>query len=319
MLTCETAATTSADVAAGVTESQLCEPADEAIGQLTLQTYADAAGLREAWQTDADNTADLEIDEAVCANATPDADKWGFGNLLCGVRDGTAEIRWTDTRSGTYGIVESATADLDTLHKWWRENARPLGRPAGGATATDEADDTAPATPKPTPKPGPLVRVPGKPNNATCKTSIDPISDEWDRTWNITTVNFENKNGYERVVINLQRSGKNRSTTPTRTAVKRMTAANLDANYRRAPTPTKGKLAIVLDIDGIDDSPTLFNFEPSNLDYMRQLSIFKSNGGYTTAITTPSAICYQVRIPVWSNAATGNERTAQIYVDLKPR
>ena len=52
---------------------------------------------------------------------------------------------------------------------------------------------------------------------------------------------------------------------------------------------------------------------------MRQLSIFKSNGGYSVSITTPSAICYQVRIPVWGKAATGNEKSAQIYIDLKPR
>jgi hypothetical protein len=47
--------------------------------------------------------------------------------------------------------------------------------------------------------------------------------------------------------------------------------------------------------------------------------MFKSNGGYTAVITTPAAICYQVRIPVWSKAATGNEQRAEIYIDLKPR
>ena len=36
-------------------------------------------------------------------------------------------------------------------------------------------------------------------------------------------------------------------------------------------------------------------------------------------MTTPAAICYQVRIPVWSKAATGDERKAEIYIDLKPR
>ena len=75
----------------------------------------------------------------------------------------------------------------------------------------------------------------------------------------------------------------------------------------------------MLDIDGIDDSPTLYNFSPSGLDYVRQLSLFKSNGGYTTTITTPAAICYQVRIPLWSDAATGDEQKAEIYVDLQPR
>ena len=120
-------------------------------------------------------------------------------------------------------------------------------------------------------------------------------------------------------VLRLDRTGKNRSARPTQAKVTRRTVKNLRSLFPRAPRATSGKLAIVLDIDGIDDSPTLVNYEPSSLDYVRQVSIFKSSGGYSTVITTPSAICYQVRIPIWSRAATGNERKAEIYIDLKPR
>jgi hypothetical protein len=36
-------------------------------------------------------------------------------------------------------------------------------------------------------------------------------------------------------------------------------------------------------------------------------------------IAAPEATCYQVRIPIWSKAASGSEKKAQIFVDLKPR
>ncbi|MEX1345561.1 MAG: hypothetical protein AB1Z63_12930 [Candidatus Limnocylindrales bacterium] len=322
-LTCTTGETSARDQRSGVTTTQLCETSDDSIGQLTLQTFDETTDLRDAWQADADVVADLEVDEVVCENATPGADKWGFGNLVCGVRDGRAEIRWTDTRSGTFGVARSETDDLESLHQWWRENARPLGRPASDS---EDVPDEPKATMAPKPSKNEnddakrkLVRVPGKPRNATCSASIDPIPDEFDRTWNITKVNFRNERGYERVVLQLERTGKNRSRKATRTTVSRVAVKNLRRDYPKAPRPTKGKLAVVLGIDGIDDAPTLFNFRPSSLDYIRQVSIFKSSGGYTAVITTPAAICYEVRVPVWSQAATGNERKAEIYVDLKPR
>jgi hypothetical protein len=98
-----------------------------------------------------------------------------------------------------------------------------------------------------------------------------------------------------------------------------MSVNKLRDAYPKAPKPNKGKVAIVLEIDGIDDAPTLYNFKPSSLNYVKQLSVFKSNGGYTTVIAAPEGICYQVRIPMWSAAATGSERKAEIFVDLKPR
>ena len=296
--------------------AQLCEPADETVGQLTLQTFEDASSLRDAWQADAETTTELTPAADACANETPGSDRWGFGNISCGVADGKAQIRWTDARSDSLGIVERDDEDVAALYAWWRANGRPLGRTVDKpATPTTKPKDSAKATPAPRK----LVRVPGKPGNATCAASIAPIPDNFDRTWRITKVNFKNENGYERVVLQMARTGKNRSKTPTRTTVSRMSVNKLRNAYPKAPKPNKGKVAIVLGIDGIDDAPTLFNFKPSSLDYVKQLSIFKSNGGYTTVIAAPEGTCYQVRIPIWSAAATGNERKAEIYIDLKPR
>jgi hypothetical protein len=308
------------DERAGVVVAQVCESADEAIGPLTLQTYQAAADLRDAWQEATTATSGLTPAGDACANETPGSDRWGFGNIVCGTSDGKAQIRWTDARSDSLGVVESANDDVAALYEWWRTNARTLGREVKKPeTKVTEPKTSAKSEPKPTPVPRKLVRVPGKPGNATCAATIKPIRDEWNRTWNISRVNFKNESGYERVVLQLERTGKNRSRTPTRAAVSRTSVNKLRKVVPQAPTPTRGKVAIALEINGIDDAPSLYNFRPSSLDYVKQISVVKTNGSWTVVIAAPQATCYQVRIPIWSTAATGKERSAEIFIDLKPR
>ncbi len=306
------------DERAGVVVAQACEPADEAIGPLTLQTYQATADLRDAWREATAATSGLTPAEEACANETPGSDKWGFGNIVCGTSDGKAQIRWTDARSDSLGVVEGTNDDVAALYEWWRTNARTLGREVK-KPAAKTIEPRKSAKPESTPAPRKLVRVPGKPSNATCAATIKPIPDEWDRTWNISRVNFKNESGYERVVLQLERTGKNRSRTPTRAVVSRTSVNKLRRAVPRAPTPTRGKVAIALEIDGIDDAPSLYNFRPSSLDYVKQISVVKTNGSWTVVIAAPQATCYQVRVPIWSTAATGKEKSAEIYIDLKPR
>jgi hypothetical protein len=293
-----------------------CQPADEEVDQLAVQQYEDTDALRSAWRTASEAASENAQADEVCSNETPGTSKWGFGNVICETVDGVARVRWTDSRTDTMGVVESSGTNVEALYEWWRTNARPLGR---GAEATDSETSESKESSEPTPKPRKLVRVPGKPGNATCTASTSPIPDEWDRTWRITRVNFKNENGYERVVLHMERTGKNRTNTPTQTAVSRMSVNKLKDAVPKAPTPGRGKVAIVLDIDGIDDAPSLYNFQPSGLDYVKQMSIVKTNGSWTVVISSPLGTCNQVRIPIWSSAATGKEDKAEIYIDLKPR
>jgi hypothetical protein len=75
----------------------------------------------------------------------------------------------------------------------------------------------------------------------------------------------------------------------------------------------------VVELEGVRAAPELRRYRPSSIDYVREMSIVRNNGGRTVVLSTPQATCYQVRIPIWGLAASGNERTANIYIDLKPR
>lgn len=47
---------------------------------------------------------------------------WEHGRVVCWVsRTGTrlAHIRWTDDRTGTYGLLDASNRDLENLYGWW--------------------------------------------------------------------------------------------------------------------------------------------------------------------------------------------------------
>ena len=64
--------------------------------------------------------------------------------------------------------------------------------------------------------------MPGAPKAVSCAATSDVIPDEWDRAWKITTIDFRNRDGYERVVLNLERTGRNRTKWPTQAQIERM-------------------------------------------------------------------------------------------------
>ena len=52
-------------------------------------------------------------------------------------------------------------------------------------------------------------------------------------------------------------------------------------------------------------------------ELVREMSIVRKGTGWAVVITSPKSTCYQVRIPIWGPSATGKERKAEIYIDLK--
>ena len=59
-----------------------------------------------------------------CADGRPGRDVWLHGEYLCYVSDpGTAQLRWTDQRTGTYGVLNAVAGrkDLARLHRQWEE------------------------------------------------------------------------------------------------------------------------------------------------------------------------------------------------------
>jgi hypothetical protein len=312
---CMPAEPSTQDQRAGVLASVTCVPSDDGVGELTLQTLDDAESLRTEWQS-ATASGALEPSEEACADGEPGTRKWGFGNVACESGDGTARITWTDSRTDTMGVVEG-TDDISAIYDWWHANARRLGRGEEPGTSAQAEPNPPKATPPPVQRR--LVRVPGKPRAASCAPAGPTIPDEWDRKWRINRVTFQNETGYERVILQLERTGKNRGRKATEARTRRMTLSRMAEILPQAPKPRRGLIAIVVELDGVRNAPDLRGYRPSNIDLVREISIVRNDGGRAVVLTTPQATCYQVRIPVWGLAADGDERSASIFIDLKQR
>jgi hypothetical protein len=76
---------------------------------------------------------------------------------------------------------------------------------------------------------------------------------------------------------------------------------------------------MVVRLDGVRDAPNLFNYRPKELDLVKEVSVVKDGNGRAVVISSPQQTCYQMRIPVWGPSASGKERKAQVFIDLKQR
>ena len=314
-LACAPETTTSDTLAAAVS----CEPTDASVGTLTLKTVEKPEVLRTAWRAAAP-ADERRVGGNACTTAYPDTDKWGFGNIACGVQDGVARIDWTDARIGLLGSVEGTSDDVSELYAWWRTNARKIGRSAESAqdTPKKQAPSKEPAKPEPSPL-GKFVRVPGSPNAISCAANGPTIPDTFDRAWRLTTLEFQNRKNYERVILNLERVGKNNTKWPTEARVERMPLSQVTKAVPKAPRSKRGKVGIVVKLDGVRDAPNLYSYRPKSLDYLKEVSLVRDGNGRALVLSSPQGTCYQVRIPVWAANATGKERKAEVFVDLRPK
>jgi hypothetical protein len=307
------------DVSAGVVAGVTCQPLDGPAQHVTVQDFAESPELRAEWTSRIDAaTPALEEKEDACSSGQSGTRKWGFGSVDCLVDDGVATVWWTDGRTQTLGTIEGTSDDIASVFEWWRQVARPLGR--------SESDETVPSGPEPSAKPEPtqqpapsnqpFVRVPGPPRAITCDADADPIPDEWRRTWRIKNVELLERGGYERVVLNLVRTGRNRTNRPTQASIERVARSRVTRVVPNAPRPKRGGSALVIRLDGVRDGPDLRGYRPSNMDLASELSVVRDGDGRSVILSTPADTCYQMRIPVWGASASGKERRAEVYIDL---
>ncbi|MFV2063466.1 MAG: hypothetical protein ACC726_08120 [Chloroflexota bacterium] len=295
----------------GVAATIECTDVNGPVDQLKLATFSGADHLRERWLAEMDALdPPLEREAAACEGSVTGKRKWGFGNVACHVAADGASIHWTDGRNRMYGVIEAADDDIARLYEWWRTNARSLGR------TVERAPD---ATPDPVvrTKTPPLRRDPGAPRAIVCDNLEEPIRDPWNRKWRVKKVNFFTRNRYERVVIHLERSGVVRNAKPTMIDIERIPASKLRQTVPQAPRPTKGRTSLVIDMQGVRDAPNLRAYRPSGMAIVKELSILRDQGSRTAVITVSGDGCYEVRVPIWSPSASGDETTAQIYIDFR--
>jgi len=240
----------------------------------------------------------------------PSASKaiWGPGELACYLRGGEARIRWTDDRTGMYALLDATNGDIDALYRWWRSKGRRLGRPLG---ETPSGPGTGPGLTIP-----PTVGDPGPPTAISC----DPggaIEDAWGRTWRVTQVSFFNRNGYERVVLHLDKTGSSRSATTT-VAAERIANADLPFELPDAPVPRSGRWTIAVDLSaGIRDATSLKAYRPNGMSTVKELSMLRGTSPHQALVTVSGSGCYQVRVPVFEASASGDERKGEIYIDIQ--
>ncbi len=247
--------------------------------------------------------------EQACTNGRTGTRKWGFGTLTCTVEEGTASIIWTDRRSQLLGRLDGPTDDLQDVFAWWQENARALGRPIDtGPEASPDSTTGGAAR---------FVAVPGDPISISCEAVGEPIADEYGRIWSVDAVDFQERGDFERVIIQLDRVGTERNARNTQVVAERLPVSGLGRAVASAPTPQAGKTAIVVDLKGIRQAPDIRRFRPTATDLVKEFSLVPDGKSRAAVISTPKGTCYQVRVPVFGRSATGKERQAAVYIDLR--
>lgn len=128
---------------AGVIFDDLERELHRTIDYIVLFRFPDAHSLDDYWTERADAAALVAPSRAEpCRDGRPGRGAWSDGEYLCYVSDqGTALLRWTDERTGTYGVMNAITgrANLKTLHTQWQTALR-------GPDTSEEP--SAPASPR---------------------------------------------------------------------------------------------------------------------------------------------------------------------------
>jgi hypothetical protein len=111
---------------AAVLFDELEEELDRAIDYVALFRFRSNDHLDGYWQWRTWDAGGAPMRTLPCADGKPGRDTWLHGEYLCYVSDdGVALLRWTDERSGTYGVMNGVAGrkDLARLYRAWAELA----------------------------------------------------------------------------------------------------------------------------------------------------------------------------------------------------
>jgi len=144
------------------------------------------------------------------------------------------------------------------------------------------------------------------------------IEDGSVRDWSIGRISFRARNGFERVVLHLDRAGTGSGYAPTITADS-MGSWNVKKNVRGTDRPGLGRRSITLQLDdGFSGSLGLRGYRPSGLGIIKEFSVYPAGrNGRNVVISADTNGCYRVRVPAWSDPSA-SVRRAEIHIDIKP-
>ena len=106
-----------------------CGRPAQRVSQMAIYSFPSPLDLGSFWPRRLREIPNLpaEWGEDACVNGDPAVGTWAEGDIVCYIDDRVAKIRWTDRRSGLYGLVDATNRDLPALFAWWRSNAQRLG------------------------------------------------------------------------------------------------------------------------------------------------------------------------------------------------
>lgn len=144
------------------------------------------------------------------------------------------------------------------------------------------------------------------------------IEDSRVRDWSIGRVSFRIRDGFERVVLHLDRAGVGSGDPPTITA-DAMGSWNVEERVPGTGRPGLGRRSVTLQLDdGFSGSLGLRRYRPAGLTIIKEFSVYPAGrDGRNVVISADTDGCYRVRAAAW-NDESGSVRRAEIHVDIKP-
>jgi hypothetical protein len=142
------------------------------------------------------------------------------------------------------------------------------------------------------------------------------LDDSRARDWTITGATFQPGNGYERVILRLNRFGSG-SGSPASLSAESFATARVQREVTGVRQPSAGRTTLALEFaDGVKTDVSLRGYRPSGLRSIKEFSAYPAGrGGSRVLISSAGSGCFRVRTPAWSGA--GGTAQGQIIIDIK--
>ena len=142
------------------------------------------------------------------------------------------------------------------------------------------------------------------------------LDDARARDWTITRASFVPSNGYERVILHLNRFGSG-SGAPASLTAETVPISRVARSVPGVGKPSLGRTTVVLQFqDGVKTDVNLRGYRPGGLRSIKEFSAYPAGSGASRVlISSASDGCFRVRTPDWRRSKGSNQ--AQIIIDIK--
>jgi hypothetical protein len=142
------------------------------------------------------------------------------------------------------------------------------------------------------------------------------LSDARGGRWSVDSVSFRDMNGYERVILHLDREGGSGSRASA--AGEAFATSAIRSFAPMAARPGAGRTTIGIELaGGIRSGLDLRAFRPQGLQTIRELSIYRAGPEARVLISVASDGCFRMRAPAWQGGAASPATSAQLVVDVR--